>query len=35
MERTVPGGLGVMVDDMLAAAMAGIVIVVLNGFGLL
>jgi phosphatidylglycerophosphatase A len=33
-ERITPGGLGVMLDDILAGAMAGIVIVVLAFFGL-
>lgn len=33
-ERTVPGGLGVMADDLLAGAMAGIIIFVLANFGL-
>ncbi len=33
-ERTVPGGLGVMADDVLAALMGGIVIVALAFFGL-
>ena len=33
-ERIVPGGLGVMADDLLAAAMAGIIIVVFAYFGL-
>ncbi len=33
-ERITPGGLGVMLDDILAAAMAGILIVALAYFGL-